>query len=300
MARAQAQRALQAQTPPARLAELRAGYALAGSARRQSQALFAVVLLLCVGISAWVGEVDLRNAWLNLAKFPAYIAGTVPSLHWATLGADLAEWYWGLGRWLRLLWETLLIAYVGTVVGALGAFVLCFAASANLAPSASLVFATRRLLEFGRTVPEIVFALIFVVAFGLGPLPGVMAIVIHTTGALGKLFAEVVENIDLDPVDGVRATGASRLQAVRWAVLPQVQAHFTSYALLRFEVNVRSAAIMGFVGAGGIGQELLEAIRKFYVTDVSAILLLIIGTVMLIDIGTERVRHRLVDVVAVR
>ena len=296
MARAQA---LQAGVPPARLAVLRAGYAQAVAARRRSQALFAVALLLCVGLSAWVGEVDLRNAWLNLAKFPAYIAGTAPTLHAATLGADLAEWYWGLGRWLRLLWETLLIAYVGTVVGALGAFVLCFAASANLVPSAALVFATRRLLEFGRTVPEIVFALIFVVAFGLGPLPGVMAIVIHTVGALGKLFAEVVENIDLDPVDGVRATGAGRLQAIRWAVLPQMQAHFASYALLRFEVNVRSAAIMGFVGAGGIGQELLEAIRKFYYTDVSAILLLIIATVMLIDIGTERIRHRLVNVGAV-
>ena len=296
MARAQA---LQAGVPPARLAVLRAGYAQAVAARRRSQALFAVALLLCVGLSAWVGEVGLRNAWLNLAKFPAYIAGTAPTLHAATLGADLAEWYWGLGRWLRLLWETLLIAYVGTVVGALGAFVLCFAASANLVPSAALVFATRRLLEFGRTVPEIVFALIFVVAFGLGPLPGVMAIVIHTVGALGKLFAEVVENIDLDPVDGVRATGAGRLQAIRWAVLPQMQAHFASYALLRFEVNVRSAAIMGFVGAGGIGQELLEAIRKFYYTDVSAILLLIIATVMLIDIGTERIRHRLVNVGAV-
>ncbi len=291
---------LSASVPPARLATLRAGYAQAVAARRRSKWVLVALLLLGVWVSAWVGEVDLHNAWKNLAKFPAYIAGTAPQLAWATLGADLAEWYWGLGRWLRLLWETLLIAYVGTVVGATCAFVMCFAASANLVPSAALVFATRRLLEFCRTVPEIVFALIFVVAFGLGPLPGVMAIVIHTAGALGKLFAEVVENIDLDPVDGVRASGANRVQVIRWAVLPQVQSNFVSYALLRFEVNVRSAAIMGFVGAGGIGQELLEAIRKFYYTDVSAILLLLIGSVMLIDIVTERVRHRLVDVEALR
>jgi phosphonate transport system permease protein len=156
------------------------------------------------------------------------------------------------------------------------------------------VFATRRLLEFSRTVPEIVFALIFVVAFSLGTLPGILALAIHTTGALGKLFAEVVENVDMKPVDGVLATGGNWLHKVRFAVLPQVASNFASYTLLRFEINVRSAAVLGFVGAGGIGQTLLEVIRKFYYADISAILLLIVVCVMVIDGVTEWVRHRLI------
>ena len=127
---------------------------------------------------------------------------------------------------------------------------------------------------------------------GLGPLPGVLALAIHTMGALGKLFSEVVENIDMKPVEGVTATGASWVQTVRFAVLPQVLSNFVSYGLLRFEINVRGAAVMGFVGAGGIGQDLLEAIRKFYYSDVSAILVLIIVTVAVIDLLTERIRHR--------
>jgi len=170
---------------------------------------------------------------------------------------------------------------------------LCFMASKNMTHKTWLVFVTRRLLEFSRTVPEIVFALIFVVAFSLGPLPGILALAIHTTGALGKLFAEVVENVDMKPVDGVLATGGSWLHKVRFAVLPQVASNFASYALLRFEINVRGAAVLGFVGAGGIGQTLLEVIRKFYYADVSALLVLIIATVMAIDAITERVRHRL-------
>jgi phosphonate transport system permease protein len=238
-----------------------------------------------------MGEVDAGTFWQNLWRFPNYFINTIPKLSLATFWADLAEWFWGWKRWLRLLGETLTIAYLGTVFGAAGAFVLCFLASANLVASSTIVFTVRRLLEFCRTVPEIVFALIFVVAFGLGPLPGLIAIAIHTLGALGKLFAEVVENIDMRPVDGAAATGASWMQGVRFAVVPQVLPGLASNALLRFEYNVRGATVMGFVGAGGIGQDLIEAIRKFYYTDVSAILLLIIATVMLIDLVTERFRH---------
>jgi phosphonate transport system permease protein len=189
--------------------------------------------------------------------------------------------------------ETLLMAYVGTLLGAAIALVLCFFASKNITNNGVLVVVSRRFLEFSRTVPEMVFALIFVVAFSLGPLPGVLALAIHTGGALGKLFAEVVENIDLKPVDGIVASGGTWLQKVRFGVLPQVASNFASYALLRFEINVRGAAVLGFVGAGGIGQTLLEVIRKFYYSDISALLVMIVVTVMLIDAITERVRYRL-------
>ena len=121
-----------------------------------------------------------------------------------------------------------------------------------------------------------------------------LALAIHSTGALGKLFSEIVENIDMKPVDGVIASGGTWLQKVRFGVVPQVLPNFVSYALLRFEINVRGAAVLGFVGAGGIGQTLLEVIRKFYYSDISAILVLIIATVMVIDALTERLRYRLI------
>ena len=158
----------------------------------------------------------------------------------------------------------------------------------------------RRSLEFCRTVPDIVFALLFVYALGLGPFPGVLAIAIHTVGALGKQFAEVVENIDMKPVDGIRATGATWVEEIRFAVIPQVLSNFVSYTLLRFEINVRGASVMGFVGAGGIGKELLSSIRQFYYSDVSAILLMIIVTVFVIDLLTERLRHRFLRIEAPR
>ena len=173
------------------------------------------------------------------------------------------------------------------------AFVLNFLAAENTSPAPWLRFAVRRLMEFCRTVPDIVFALIFVIAFGLGPMAGVLAIMIHSVGALGKLYSEIVENIDMKPVEGVRSTGASWISCIRFAVVPQVAAGFASYTLLRFEINVRGASVMGFVGAGGIGQELVVAIRKFFYSDVSAILLMIIVTVFVIDIATGWARGRL-------
>src|SRR6185437_2006068 len=120
-----------------------------------------------------------------------------------------------------------------------------------------------------------------------------LAIGIHSFGALGKLFTEVIENIDPNPVEAVRSCGGAFPVVVRFAALPQVLPNLASYALLRFEINVRASSIIGFVGAGGIGQELFVAIRKFYYTDVSAILLLIIVTVGLIDVTTEHIRRHL-------
>jgi phosphonate transport system permease protein len=204
----------------------------------------------------------------------------------------LGEWYWGLGKWLNLLLDTVLIGFLGTLLGVLGAAVLCFPASRNLMPRYSVYFLFRRTLEIARAVPELVYALIFVFAFGLGPLPGVLAIAIHSAGALGKLFSEVNENIDPSSVEGVRASGGNWFQVIRYAVLPQVLPNFASYALLRFEINVRAAAIIGFVGAGGIGQELFFVIRQFVYSDVSAIVFMIVLTVCLIDITCEKLRHR--------
>ena len=279
--------------PDQQLAPMFAAYDAAVSARRRHSLVVAGVVLVCIVLASWMGEVKPAVLFAHADRLPNYFWSITPVLRWDSLGADLAEWYWNLDHWLRLLLDTLLIAYLGTLIGGIGGFCLCFLASANLVKSPFIRLGARRFLEFCRTVPELVFALLFVVAFGLGPMPGVMALAIHTMGALGKLFAEVVENIDMKPVEGATAAGASWLSTVRFAVVPQVTSNFASYGLLRFEINVREASIMGFVGAGGIGQDLVEAIRKFYYSDVSAILLLIIATVMIIDLVTERVRHAL-------
>lgn len=284
--------------PDATLAPLARAYAEAVSARRRQTMLGGVVLVLAVLVAALTAEVDLGKLIGNFDRLPAYVSRLFVFDAGPTAGrsvlTDPAEWYWGLARWSRLLAETLLIAYLGTILGAAAAFLLCFFAARNVGRWPAARFVVKRYLEFCRTVPEIVFALIFVVAFGLGPLPGVLAVSIHTMGALGKLFAEVVENADMGPVEGAAATGASWAATMRFAVVPQVLSNFASYTLLRFEINVRGASVMGFVGAGGIGQDLIEAIRKFYYADVSAILLLIVLAVVVIDMLTERLRHRLI------
>lgn len=286
--------------PRRRIDHLDAAYRAAIGAKRRRSLLFAAAFTVAVILAAISAEVDPVRLFDKIGNFSSYIGRIFHLDDGRLVFADISEWYWGLAKWSRLLIETLLIAYVGTTLGAAGALLVCFAAAANLMPKAWIRVPLRRLLEFCRTVPELVFALIFVIAFGLGPVPGLLAIAIHTFGALGKLFFEAAENIDMKPVEGVTATGASWPVAVRFGALPQVAPNFVSYTLLRFEINVRGASILGFVGAGGIGQDLIEAIRKFYYSDVSAILLMIIATVALIDMLTERVRHRLIDVEARR
>ena len=279
--------------PDAQLAPLMRGYADAVAARRR-QAVFGLTLAaLAFGLACLGADVDLSVFWDKLGNFTSYFYRLSKLDSGAFVWTDPTEWYWGLKRWLGQLGETLLMAYLGTASGFVGGFVLCFLCSRNLVRRAWLRWLVRRYLEICRTVPDIVFALIFVVAFGLGPLPGVLAIAIHTTGALGKLFSEVVESIDMKPVEGIAASGGTWLARIRFAVLPQVLSNFTSYGLLRFEVNVRGATVLGFVGAGGIGEELITAIRKFYYSDVSAILLLVMACVVAIDLISERIRHRL-------
>jgi phosphonate transport system permease protein len=273
-------------------------YAQAVALKRRQLWLGLSLLAVLVLLSGYVAEISFSKLYQHIGGFASYIDRIFHLENGRPVISDPAEWFWGWKKWLALMGETLLMAYLGTLLGATAAFVLCFLASQNLTQSKGVVFFTRRLMEFSRTVPELVFALIFVVAFSLGPLPGILALAIHTAGALGKLFAEVVENIDMKPVDGVVATGGNWFHKIRFAVLPQVASNFASYALLRFEINVRGASVLGFVGAGGIGQTLLEVIRKFYYADVSALLIMIIATVMVIDAVTERIRHKLIGLEA--
>jgi phosphonate transport system permease protein len=279
--------------PEQQLAALNAAYNRAVLRKRLRLLLGGAIFAAALLLAAIGAEVNLRTLFTYFGNFISYFDRILTLDNGQRVWTDDGEWLWGWRKWLKMLGETLLISYVGTLIGATFAFALNFFAAENTSPGPWLRFVVRRLLEFARTVPGIVFALIFVIAFGLGPMAGVLAIAIHSTGALGKLFSEIVENADMKPVEGIRSTGASWLSCMRFAILPQVTAGYASYALLRFEVNVREASVMGFVGAGGIGQELVVAIRKFYYSDVSAILLLIIVTVFIIDISTGWLRGRL-------
>jgi phosphonate transport system permease protein len=272
---------------------LAAAYDQAVAARRRQMLVGIVVFLVCLGVAVVGAEVDPAMFWDKLGNFTSYFDRLLTLDAGGRVWTNPSDWFWGLHRWLRLLGQTVLIAYVGTLSGFAMAFCACFLASRNLVQSAALRVTVRRVLEILRTVPDLVFAMVFVVAFGLGPLPGVLALALHSAGTLGKLFTEVVESIDMRPVEGVAASGGSWLSRVRFGVLPQILSNFTSYTLLRLEINVRAAAVIGFVGAGGIGEDLLIAIRKFYYQDVSAMLVLIIICVMLLDMISEQLRHRL-------
>lgn len=189
--------------------------------------------------------------------------------------------------------ETIGMAIWGTLLSAIIAIPLSIVAAENVAPY-WLVFIVRRFLDAMRAINEIVFALIFVVAVGLGPFAGVLALFVHTTGILGKLFSEAVEAIDPGPVEGIRATGASKVQEVAFGVIPQVMPMWTSFTLYRFESNVRSASVLGFVGAGGIGFSLFQSIKGFKEPKVCAILILLVISVGIIDLLSSKLRQRLV------
>jgi phosphonate transport system permease protein len=279
--------------PGPQLAALNQAYHKAVARKRLRLTLAAAVFFAALVIASVGAEVNLRTLFTYFGHFVSYFDRILTLDNGQRVWTNIGDWFWGWRKWSLLLGETILISYVGTLSGAVVAFGLNFLAAENTAPAPWLRFSVKRLMEFCRTVPDIVFALIFVIAFGLGPMAGVLAITIHSIGALGKQYAEIVENIDIKPVEGVRSTGASWISCMRFAVLPQVAAGFASYTLLRFEINVREASVMGFVGAGGVGQELLVAIRKFYYSDVSAILLMIIVTVFVIDISTGWIRGRL-------
>jgi phosphonate transport system permease protein len=279
--------------PSQQLAVLNENYRKAVARKRLRITLGAAVFFAALVIASVGAEVNLPTFFSHFGNFVSYFNRILTLDDGTRVWTNIAEWLWGVKKWSFYLGETILISYVGTLSGAALGFALSFLAAENTAPAAWLRIIVKRFMEFCRTVPDIVFALIFVIAFGLGPMAGVLAIAIHCVGALGKQYAEMVENIDMKAVEGVRSTGASWISCMQFAALPQVAAGFASYTLLRFEINVRGASVMGFVGAGGIGQELVVAIRKFYYSDVSAILLMIVLTVFVIDIGTGWIRGRL-------
>ncbi len=185
------------------------------------------------------------------------------------------------------------IALLGTAVAAVLALPLGFLSARNVA-SGAVFYPARAVLNFFRSVDTLVYALVFVAAVGLGPFPGVLAVVAYTTTSLAKLYGEAVEGVDPGPVDAITATGATRLQVLRFGVIPQVLPLFLSYILYRLETNIRAATVLGFVGAGGIGFYIQTYLRMIDYRAASTVLLVTVAMVMVVDAISSRLRDRLV------
>ena len=235
---------------------------------------------LLLGLLAWSWQgADMRpmELWRDSGNMKTYAAEFFPP---------------NFGHWRIYLDEmrvTLQIALWGTALAVITAIPMGLLASSNIVPW-WVYQPVRRVMDACRAINEMGFAMLFVVAVGLGPFAGVLALWIHTAGILAKLFSEAVEAIDPQPVEGIRSTGASALHEIVYGVIPQVTPLWISFALYRFESNVRSATVVGMVGAGGIGVVLWEIIRGFQYAETSAVMLIIIATVSVIDLVSARIR----------
>jgi phosphonate transport system permease protein len=198
-----------------------------------------------------------------------------------------------LGQALHGALQTVQIALVGTSAAAILAVPLALAAARNTAPR-WLYYWTRSALNAFRAIDTLVYALFFVAAVGLGPFPGVLAIIVYTATVLAKLFSEAIEAMDPGPVEAVQSVGATRIQVLRWGVLPQLGPEFVSFTLYRFETNIRAAAVLGFVGGGGIGFYIQTYLRLLNYPAASTVLLVLVVMVMLVDFTSSRLRARLI------
>ena len=263
-----------------------------------------LIVLIFIGVilSSKIIDINGSNLLNGMPRLGDYISQILPSIEINKLflgskdQGSIAYWYFNLPKYLKLLFETFNMALLATTVGSALALFLSFLAAKNTSPNSLLFFTIRRMLEFFRGVPEIIFAILFVWVLGIGPLAGIIAMTLHTTGSLGKLFSEVHENSNNKPIEALKASGGNWLSEMKFGLLPQVLPNLISYVLLRFEINIRASTILGFVGAGGIGQELYLVINFNYYEEVSAIILLIILTVVSIDLFSGYLRKNIIGV----
>jgi phosphonate transport system permease protein len=272
--------------------DIRAGYLL--HARRRQMYSGILLLIFALLMISGFQLADSRNAggfWDGLHQFFDF-----PSEVVSEAVAKAANLPGLMVKFFPSLIETVNIAAVATLVGAIGATFLSLLSTRGLARFPRAIPLFRRLMDAMRAIPEIVVALVLIFILGGGPVPAMIAIALHTTGALGKLFSEVSENADLKPVEGLASAGASWSQSMWLGVLPQVMPNWFSYALLRFEINVRASAILGFVGSGGIGYDLKTAMQwgQGRYDQVVAIFILLFATIVVIDQVSSYYRHRLV------
>ncbi|RJR30896.1 MAG: phosphonate ABC transporter, permease protein PhnE [Desulfobacteraceae bacterium] len=244
--------------------------------------LMAGLILAAVLMWAWQGS-EMRP--MELIKYKnnmtAYLSGF--------LKPDFTHWR----EYLQQTAVTIQIAIWGTLLAIAGAVPFGLLSSGNVTPF-WIHQPIRRIMDACRAINEMIFAMLFISAVGLGPFAGVLALFMHTLGTLAKLFSEAVEAIDPHTVEGIRATGANKLQEIAYGIIPQVVPLWISYSLYRFEANVRSASVVGMVGAGGIGAILWDAIRSFNYGETAAMLIVLVVVVSLLDLGSAAVRKRFI------
>ncbi|MFW2544851.1 phosphonate ABC transporter, permease protein PhnE [Primorskyibacter sp. 2E107] len=231
-------------------------------------------------------DVSPLRLWTGLDRLGTVMGFMFPPYVWTTW-AEFSEILEGLG-------ETLAIAFLGTLLGALFAFPLSFLGARNIVRQTVLRLTVRRGYDLIRAFETLILALIFIRAFGLGPLPGILAIAVSEIGTFAKLFSEAIENTSDKPIEGVKASGGSRLQQIRYGIGPQVNPVFLSILLYNFESNVRSGTILGIVGAGGIGFLLSDRISAYKWGEAWSIIFLIIAMVYVIDWLSGLIRARLI------
>lgn len=201
--------------------------------------------------------------------------------------------YWAVS--FELMVESLQMAWIGTVIGALLSFPLGFAAASNIAPPA-VVLGVRQVLNLIRAVPELIFAIALMLpVFGLGPLAGALAIGIGSVGTLGKLTSEAIESIDPGPVEAARSTGAGAVSVLRWGVVPQVLPEVVAFWLYRFEINIRASAVLGVLGAGGIGSLLAQLFERRLWDRIGITIVVIVVVTVLVDQLSAALRHRIIS-----
>ncbi|WP_170561170.1 phosphonate ABC transporter, permease protein PhnE [Ruegeria atlantica] len=261
---------------------------------RRKRVYGGILLIVFVALmAAGFRTADARNAgnfvdgWHRIFDYPAEVLSEA----WEKIGA-MPE---NLVKFFPALVETLNIAAASTLIGAIGGTFLALMSTRGMALWPSLIPLFRRIADICRAVPEIVIALVLIFVLGGGPVPAMIAIAIHTAGALGKLFSEVNENASLKPVEGLYSVGASWSQRMYLGVIPQVGPNYVSYALLRFEINIRASAILGFVGAGGLGYELRNSMSwgQGRYDEAAAIFLLLFVTIVVVDQISGILRDRL-------
>jgi phosphonate transport system permease protein len=251
-----------------------------GRARLRTLVQFGVVLAVVLAAAWYVNLLDIATLALGLPAILTLASESFPP--------DFSN----ASGWWKPLIDTLAMSIAGTAVAILLSFPLAFLAAGNTSPHPIVFQFTRTLLNALRSVPELIMGIVFVAAVGFGALPGVLALGLHSVGMVGKFFAEAIEHVDEAPVEATRATGATPLQVLYHAVLPQVLPQFADVAIYRWEYNFRASTVMGMVGAGGIGFELMGALRILQYREVCAIMLVILAMVTIVDWFSGQLRRK--------
>jgi phosphonate transport system permease protein len=251
------------------------------AAGRRHAGLIGVIVFVCAAALWITGFFDAERFSDGLPALGQLFTEMVPP--------DFSRWR----SWMKPLLDTLAMSIAGTALAVVLSLPLALLAAPNISPSPLILHVTRTLLAFLRSVPEIIMGIIFVAAVGFGALPGVLALALHSVGMVGKFYAEAIEHVDPKPLEAARAAGATPFQVVTHAVLPQVLPQLADITIYRWEYHFRASAVLGIVGAGGIGFELIAALRLIKYDQVSAILLTILACVVIVDWLGATLRKRL-------